>query len=411
MASAQTGFTAVNLRSNGSESVGEGSQQLYHGNDHDRYDRYGSNGASHKGITPEFRSEVVKSFITNADRDARLQLNHGEEDRRNSPGYNRASPRAKPRGDSFDYNGLYGASSSTVAIPSTPASLIPHSKPSQVERDDGGPYKAEMVLRMEKLHRGERVMPPCDRCRRLHMDCQKNLTACMGCTKKHAKCSWKEVRPEELDNPSPQHGGEPGDNYEGLGLGDTENRDHSQAPHSADLAANIQTHSSTGQGQGRDQSPRTTAPSSYSAEDDDITRAILEEKDDPTDEHQSDLRPEEGHHEQPAPRDAGPEVQQEPRQEPRQESRPAQSAEQRLAEAASSVPPSSEYRTDSTPVSRSYESIPRPASSSYPSRPEYYFPKRPTETRRNDDDDSDDEVDHLQRAAQEVYRSASTRPL
>lgn len=30
------------------------------------------------------------------------------------------------------------------------------------------------------------------------MDCLKNLTACMGCTKKHAKCSWKDVREEEL---------------------------------------------------------------------------------------------------------------------------------------------------------------------------------------------------------------------
>ena len=34
------------------------------------------------------------------------------------------------------------------------------------------------------------------------MDCLKNLTACMGCTKKHAKCSWKDVVDEELrDNP------------------------------------------------------------------------------------------------------------------------------------------------------------------------------------------------------------------
>ena len=30
------------------------------------------------------------------------------------------------------------------------------------------------------------------------MDCIKNLTACLGCTKKHAKCSWREVRVEEL---------------------------------------------------------------------------------------------------------------------------------------------------------------------------------------------------------------------
>ena len=34
------------------------------------------------------------------------------------------------------------------------------------------------------------------------MDCLKNLTACMGCTKKHAKCSWKDVDEQELkDHP------------------------------------------------------------------------------------------------------------------------------------------------------------------------------------------------------------------
>jgi hypothetical protein len=55
-----------------------------------------------------------------------------------------------------------------------------------------------MIARMEELQRGERVLPPCDRCRRLHMDCLKNLTACVGCTKKHAKCSWRDVKEEEI---------------------------------------------------------------------------------------------------------------------------------------------------------------------------------------------------------------------
>lgn len=53
------------------------------------------------------------------------------------------------------------------------------------------------------MKRGERVIPPCDRCRRLHMDCIKNLTACLGCTKKHAKCSWKDVTLEELESTAP----------------------------------------------------------------------------------------------------------------------------------------------------------------------------------------------------------------
>ncbi len=99
-----------------------------------------------------------------------------------------------------DYATLLLNSASPVPIPGTPASLLPPhaTRPAPSEKDDGGPYKAEMVARMEGLSKGERIIPPCDRCRRLHMDCLKNLTACMGCTKKHAKCSWKEVRDAEL---------------------------------------------------------------------------------------------------------------------------------------------------------------------------------------------------------------------
>jgi hypothetical protein len=90
---------------------------------------------------------------------------------------------------------------SPVPIPNTPSNLLPAASQRGAqpqEKDDGGPYKAEMVHRMEALAKGERIMPPCDRCRRLHMDCLKNLTACMGCTKKHAKCSWREVRESEV---------------------------------------------------------------------------------------------------------------------------------------------------------------------------------------------------------------------
>lgn len=98
---------------------------------------------------------------------------------------------------------LTEAQSSSVPIPNTPASLIPQQKPHTWNRDDGGPYKAEMISRMETMKRGERVIPPCDRCRRLHMDCIKNLTACLGCTKKHAKCSWKDVSLDELESTAP----------------------------------------------------------------------------------------------------------------------------------------------------------------------------------------------------------------
>ena len=96
---------------------------------------------------------------------------------------------------------LHSMIHSPVPIPNTPSNLLPASSQRaslQPEKDDGGPFKVEMVHRMESLAKGERIIPPCDRCRRLHMDCLKNLTACMGCTKKHAKCSWKEVREPEL---------------------------------------------------------------------------------------------------------------------------------------------------------------------------------------------------------------------
>jgi hypothetical protein len=67
--------------------------------------------------------------------------------------------------------------------------------------EDGleGHNKVLMASRIEKLVRGDRINPPCDRCRRLKFECTKHLTACQACTKKHAKCSWKDIREGELD--------------------------------------------------------------------------------------------------------------------------------------------------------------------------------------------------------------------
>ncbi len=181
------------------------------------------NGASIKGISQEQRVELIKSFLVNAD----IQARDDDLNRRTSLGTTRSATMLnapQTRSESAGQSLLYTPNhSSAVPIPSTPAALLPHLKPTQIERDDGGPYKAEMVNRMESLHRGERILPPCDRCRRLHMDCLKNLTACMGCTKKHAKCSWKDVREEELRtgrstmrtaSPSSDHGDAPSDNVE-----------------------------------------------------------------------------------------------------------------------------------------------------------------------------------------------------
>lgn len=61
-----------------------------------------------------------------------------------------------------------------------------------------------MASRIEKLNRGDIIRPPCDRCRRLKFDCIKHLTACQACTKKHAKCSWRDTMDNEFD-PSPEN--------------------------------------------------------------------------------------------------------------------------------------------------------------------------------------------------------------
>lgn len=63
-------------------------------------------------------------------------------------------------------------------------------------------HRAEFIRslvtqKVEKQARGDSINPPCDRCRRLKLQCTKNLTACQGCTKKHAKCSWKSVTEDE----------------------------------------------------------------------------------------------------------------------------------------------------------------------------------------------------------------------
>jgi hypothetical protein len=64
-------------------------------------------------------------------------------------------------------------------------------------------HRAEFVRSLvtqkaDKLQKGDLISPPCDRCRRLRLACVRHLTACQGCTKKHAKCSWKFVTEEEM---------------------------------------------------------------------------------------------------------------------------------------------------------------------------------------------------------------------
>lgn len=161
------------------------------------------NGTSLHGASAAVRADLLGKFFTNSELAASTDY---DPSRRASISNSRPSgtsrSKGKPTSEPADYAGIVN-SASPVPIPNTPTSLLPYVKPSPAERfDDNGPYKAAMISRMEQLQRGDRIQPPCDRCRRLHMDCRKNLTACMGCTKKHAKCCWKDVLEDELrENP------------------------------------------------------------------------------------------------------------------------------------------------------------------------------------------------------------------
>ncbi|KAI4287678.1 MAG: hypothetical protein L6R35_003063 [Caloplaca aegaea] len=162
-----------------------------------------SNGTSLHAASAATRAELLNKFFTNSERIAAM-----DPSQKGASVTNRPMPTGKMKSKhgsdpNIDPGSILQTSGSPVPIPHTPSSLLPYSKSTQQDRfDDSGPYKSDMMARMEQLNRGDRVQPPCDRCRRLHMDCLKNLTACMGCTKKHAKCSWKDVSEQELvDNP------------------------------------------------------------------------------------------------------------------------------------------------------------------------------------------------------------------
>lgn len=72
------------------------------------------------------------------------------------------------------------------------------SRPLPPALESSQPFRPLCQAHMDSLPRGHRVLPPCDRCRRLRMDCVKNLTSCAGCTRKHARCHWREVQRDEV---------------------------------------------------------------------------------------------------------------------------------------------------------------------------------------------------------------------
>ncbi|RYP63234.1 hypothetical protein DL770_009435 [Monosporascus sp. CRB-9-2] len=83
-----------------------------------------------------------------------------------------------------------------VYMPSSRPS--PGAHPEPATRDVEEENRALVTTKIEKLTRGDVIQPPCDRCRRLKTQCIKHLTACQGCTKKHARCVWKALTDEEI---------------------------------------------------------------------------------------------------------------------------------------------------------------------------------------------------------------------
>lgn len=80
---------------------------------------------------------------------------------------------------------------------SQPSRVSGPSRPTTSEEAPPDMFRPLVTQKIDKLTRGDVIQPPCDRCRRLKLTCIKHLTACQGCTKKHAKCSWKAVTEEE----------------------------------------------------------------------------------------------------------------------------------------------------------------------------------------------------------------------
>lgn len=86
--------------------------------------------------------------------------------------------------------------------PLAPSGRLP--APTPPPRKDSAPDDADSVHRplimgmVETLGKGEDIVPPCDRCRRLRLGCVKHLTACQGCTRKHAKCTWRNASEAEI---------------------------------------------------------------------------------------------------------------------------------------------------------------------------------------------------------------------
>lgn len=84
------------------------------------------------------------------------------------------------------------------ASPAASAEPQPLKSATKDDDDPSSIHRPLITARIEKLAKGDPITPPCDRCRRLRVQCIKHLTACQGCTKKHAKCAWRTVTDDEV---------------------------------------------------------------------------------------------------------------------------------------------------------------------------------------------------------------------
>ncbi|KAL7926721.1 hypothetical protein ACQKWADRAFT_281210 [Trichoderma austrokoningii] len=85
------------------------------------------------------------------------------------------------------------------ALPATRARARPVSRGGGRHKSlDLEPHRILMMQRVERVRKEDVIFPACDRCRRLHMPCIKqHQLSCKGCTKRHAKCSWRDVTKDE----------------------------------------------------------------------------------------------------------------------------------------------------------------------------------------------------------------------
>lgn len=152
--------------------------------------------SSRSNSTYDLKSDLLRQFATTASTLARpgsARLNHASLSMPSTPLIQQSQP-------NIAHNTRPAIQPIHVSRGSPAASAEPQ-PPKSATKDDDDPssiHRPLITARIEKLTKGDPITPPCDRCRRLRVQCIKHLTACQGCTRKHAKCGWKTVTDDEV---------------------------------------------------------------------------------------------------------------------------------------------------------------------------------------------------------------------